>query len=112
MKAWSRRKFVGAGAAAVAAGAAGWKAAAGSGGPVRLVPLAGVEYSASFLRFASRARFPGVRAALAAVRDRSLPVGVAHADHIPASPDTPRGADTTLSLATGALSAPPAPAAV
>jgi len=45
-------------------------------GPVRIVPLAGVAYSESFLRFIERARFRSARDAVASVRDASLPVAI------------------------------------
>lgn len=90
MKAWSRRKLLGSGIAtgsmAIAAGF-GWQARKRSiRGSIRLLPVDGVVYSESFQRFMKRARFDLVRDAISSIRDRSLPVRVAHASHIAADP--------------------------
>lgn len=81
----TRRKFLKAGlitGGALATGitAAGWIASRQSRrGMIRLLPVEGVAYSGSFLRFMKRARFDSVRDAIASIRDRSVPVRVAHA---------------------------------
>lgn len=47
-------------------------------GVIRLLPVEDVVYSESFTRFMNRAKFDSVRDALASIRDRSVPVRVAH----------------------------------
>ena len=109
MKTWTRRKFMGVGALGLVAGGFPVINHARQRGMVRLVPLTGVAYPASFLRFANRARFDSVRDALASVRDRSLPVGVAHEAHVAAAKasHTPLAADCNLRLRDGALTRVP-----
>ena len=81
---WNRRKFVttGLSAAGVAltAGLVTTHARRNTRGCIRLLPVEGVSYSESFTRFMERAKFDSVRDALASIRDRSLPVTVAHVD--------------------------------
>lgn len=80
----TRRKFVKAGlitggALAVGVTALGWNASRRSHrGMIRLLPVDGVTYSESFLRFMKRAKFDSVRDAVASIRDRSIPVRVAY----------------------------------
>ena len=87
MQGCSRRKFVQAGliaggALAVGAAGLGWQARKRSvRGSIRLLPVEGVVYSESFTRFMQRAKFDSVRDAIASIRDRSLPVRIAHATH-------------------------------
>jgi hypothetical protein len=84
----SRRKFlktgfVTGGALATGISAIGWNASKQSHrGVIRLLPVEGVAYSESFLRFMKRAKFDSVRDAIASIRDRSIPVRVAHAGSI------------------------------
>ena len=79
---WNRRKFVttGLSAAGVAltAGLIKTNPSRATRGCIRLLPVEGIVYSESFTRFMQRARFDTVRDALASIRDRSLPVTVAH----------------------------------
>ncbi len=83
---WNRRKFVttGLSAAGVAltAGLITTHACRPTRGCIRLLPVEGVSYSESFIRFMERAKFDSVRDALASIRDRSLPVTVAHTNAI------------------------------
>ena len=84
MQAFSRRKFVSTGIIAGGALAAGlgWQVRKHSTrGSIRLLPVEGVQYSESFTRFMKRAKFDSVRDAIASIRDRSLPVRIAHASH-------------------------------
>jgi len=84
----TRRKFLKAGfitGGALATGitAVGWNASKPSHrGMIRLLPVDGVVYSESFLRFIKRAKFDSVRDAIASIRDRSVPVRIAHAGTI------------------------------
>ena len=84
MQRFSRRQFVSSGllaGGAIAAGL-GWQAHQRSNrGSIRLLPAEGVHYSESFTRFMKRAKFDSVRDAIASIRDRSLPVRIAHASH-------------------------------
>lgn len=83
---WNRRKFVTTGLSAAgiifAGGLIETKRSRLTRGYIRLLPVEGVVYSESFIRFLERARFDSVRDALASIRDRSLPVKVAHTDAI------------------------------
>lgn len=78
----TRRRFVKAGlitggAFATGITAPGWNATRHSSrGVIRLLPVEGIAYSDSFLRFMKRAKFDSVRDAIASIRDRSLPVRV------------------------------------
>ena len=84
MQAISRRNFVTSSAILVAGVASfGYRRTSvfsGQRGMIRLLPVEGVAYSESFSRFMRRARFNSVRDALASIRDRTLPVRVAHAN--------------------------------
>ncbi|MEO5712021.1 MAG: hypothetical protein ABIT37_00895 [Luteolibacter sp.] len=79
---WNRRKFVTTGLSAagvvLVGGLIETKAKRLTRGCIRLLPVEGVVYSESFTRFMERAKFDSVRDALASIRDRSLPVSVAH----------------------------------
>lgn len=77
----TRRKFVTLGLAAGIATASGLSANSArtnrrNRGQVRLMPLEGVTYSASFQSFMERARFDSVREAITCIRDRSVMVRV------------------------------------
>lgn len=81
MQALSRRKFVTTTAIIVGGAAIGFQLVprgTSHRGTIRLLPVEGVVYSESFARFMSRAKFDSVRDALASIRDRSVPVRVAH----------------------------------
>ena len=81
MQAISRRKFVATGAMAAGAAALGYRVVSQRNshrGTIRLLPVEGYAYSESFTRFMNRAKFDSVRDALASIRDRSVPVRVAH----------------------------------
>lgn len=81
MQAVSRRKFVATGALAAGAAAIGYSLVSQRNshrGTIRLLPVEGHVYSESFTRFMNRAKFDSVRDALASIRDRSVPVRVAH----------------------------------
>jgi len=79
---WNRRKFVTTGLSAagvvLTAGLISTHATRSNRGCIRLLPVEGIVYSESFVRFMQRAKFDSVRDALASIRDRSLPVTVAH----------------------------------
>ena len=79
---WNRRKFVSVGLSAagvaIAAGLIRSNPSSLTRGTIRLLPVDGIVYSESFTRFMQRAKFDSVRDALASIRDRSLPVKVAH----------------------------------
>lgn len=83
---WNRRKFVTAGLSAAGVITVGGfidtKRIHLTRGCIRLLPVEGVVYSESFTRFMERASFDSVRDALASIRDRSLPVKVAHTNAI------------------------------
>jgi hypothetical protein len=78
----SRRRFTAAAGLLAVGGLVGGHFLASRGnnrrGLIRLLPVEGVAYTQSFLRFMERARFDSVRDALSSIRDRSLPVKVAH----------------------------------
>lgn len=81
MQAISRRKFVSTSALAAGAATIGYGLVSGGNphrGAIRLLPVEGVVYSESFTRFMNRAKFDSVRDALASIRDRSVPVRIAH----------------------------------
>lgn len=81
MQAISRRKFVTSSALAVSAATLGFQLVSRGNphrGSIRLLPVEGVAYTESFARFMNRAKFDSVRDALASIRDRSVPVRVAH----------------------------------
>lgn len=84
MQTVSRRKFVAtsgilaAGVATIGYGVASRRSA--HRGTICLLPVEGVNYSESFARFMKRAKFDSVRDAIASIRDRSVPVWVAHTD--------------------------------
>ena len=81
MQAISRRKFVSTSALAAGAATIGYGIVSRRNshrGAIRLLPVEGVAYSESFTRFMNRAKFDSVRDALASIRDRSVPVRVAH----------------------------------
>ncbi len=81
MQAISRRKFVTTSALAVGAATLGFQLVSRGNphrGAIRLLPVEGVAYTESFTRFMNRAKFDSVRDALASIRDRSVPVRVAH----------------------------------
>jgi len=79
---WNRRKFVTTGLSAagvvLTAGLINTHATRSNRGCIRLLPVEGIVYSESSTRFMQRAKFDSVRDALASIRDRSLPVTVAH----------------------------------
>ena len=79
---WNRRTFVTTGLSAagvvLVGGLIGTKAKRLTRGCIRLLPVDGVVYSESFTRFMQRAKFDSVRDAIASIRDRSLPVSIAH----------------------------------
>lgn len=82
---WNRRKFITVGLSAtgviLTAGTVQVLNNASSytlRGSIRLMPVEGVNYTQSFIRFMQRARFDSVSDALASIRDRSLPVKIAH----------------------------------
>ena len=82
MQAVSRRKFVTT-TGIIAAGVAviGYQASsrrASNRGMICLLPVDGVKYTESFIRFMKRARFDSARDAIASIRDRSVPVWIAH----------------------------------
>ena len=82
VQAISRRKFVTT-TAVIAAGvsALGYNSSrkvSNLRGTIRLLPVEGIIYSESFIRFMQRARFDSVKDALASIRDRSVPVKIAH----------------------------------
>ena len=81
---WNRRKFVTTGLSAagvtLSAGLIKTNTSRTTRGCIRLLPVEGIVYSESFARFMQRAKFDSVRDALASIRDRSLPVTVAHTD--------------------------------
>lgn len=77
MQTGNRRKFVTTVAMAAGAACAGlhWHAArAPHCGKIRLLPVDGIHYTESFLRFVHRARFDSVHDAISSIRDRSLPI--------------------------------------
>ncbi len=76
----NRRRFLEAGALLVGATATGSHSHSSIShrGSIRLLPVEGITYSESFLRFMDRARFDSVRDALHSIRDRSIPVRIAH----------------------------------
>jgi hypothetical protein len=79
MKTWSRRNFIYSGLAGAAVGSIMVERnSRATKGSICLVPIDGVAYSESFLRFMKRARFHNVRDAMASIRDGSLTVGIAH----------------------------------
>lgn len=80
MQAMNRRRFLGTGALLVGATAtsSSGQSATMNRGCIRLLPVEGVTYSDSFLRFIDRARFDSIRDALHSIRDRSIPVRIAH----------------------------------
>ena len=81
MKTWSRRNFIYSGLAGAAIGSVlVERNSRATKGSICLVPIDGIAYSESFLRFMKRARFHNVRDAMASIRDRSLPVGIAHVE--------------------------------
>lgn len=97
MQALSRRRFTAAAGLLALVGAAGGPALlskrSDKRGLIRLRPVEGVIYPESFVRFMERARFDSVRDALSSIRDRSLPVKVAHihaTDHSCPRPRAPR----------------------
>lgn len=72
---WSRRKVLKAGLAVAGVtflSKLPLSAATAAARSVRIVPIAGQTYPASFLSFANRARFKTPRDAIASVRDRRL----------------------------------------
>jgi hypothetical protein len=84
MQSGSRRKFVKTGliTGGVIVAGLGWNAQKHSHrGTIRLLPVEGIAYSESFLRFMKRARFDSVRDAIASIRDRTLQVRIAHASY-------------------------------
>jgi hypothetical protein len=97
MQALSRRQFTAVTGLLAFVGATGghvlFSKRAEKRGLIRLFPVEGVAYPESFVRFMERARFNSVRDALSSIRDRSLPVKVAHihaTDHSCPRPRAPR----------------------
>lgn len=81
MQALTRRKFVTTSAILAGGAAIGLKVVSRGNphrGAIRLLPVEGYTYSETFARFMSRAKFDSVRDALASIRDRSVPVRIAH----------------------------------
>jgi hypothetical protein len=81
MQALSRRKFVTTSALAAGAAVIGYGLVSRGNphrGAIRLLPVEGVAYTESFTRFMNRAKFDSVRDAIASIRDRSVPVRIAH----------------------------------